>query len=202
MNPEEVTTKSAAINARRDTESFTQMVSAFCRHETPTLPPHDPPADLDDMDCLRLLTTRAEPPTHVVSYANRLLTRPPESLTDSQRLVVWVVGAIRAGEQLLTAVAVRDKLLTLWQKTTAKPEQQTHHLHRLDWELIDGKWTRVTKAEIYGWCPVNTETGEVELDDFNQFDDNLKELLDGWTWQRFTLIPSTTPTETTCTESP
>ena len=65
-------------------------------------------------------------------------------------------------------------------------------LHRYDFENQDGKMVRVRKDEIYAWVPVNTKTGEVDMDDVHQFDDELEELHGRWKWMRFalTLSPS------------
>lgn len=60
-------------------------------------------------------------------------------------------------------------------------------LHRYDFEEVDGNLVRVRRDEIYVWTPVNTETGEVELDDIRRFDDELEPLTDGREWRRFTM---------------
>lgn len=63
-------------------------------------------------------------------------------------------------------------------------------LWRRDYDNKDGKMVRVTKYEIYGWLPVNTLTGEVEMDSLHSFDDSLRELRPEWEWRRFTLTPT------------
>lgn len=60
-------------------------------------------------------------------------------------------------------------------------------IHRFDYEKADGKWVRVRKEEIYGWAAVNTITGEVELEEFKKYDDELCTLAPPWEWRRFTL---------------
>ena len=69
-------------------------------------------------------------------------------------------------------------------------EQSAVTLHRYDYDEINGKLVRVRRNELYVWCPVNTETGEVDLDEPQQFDDCLRRLVTGWEWKRFTLTPS------------
>ena len=63
-------------------------------------------------------------------------------------------------------------------------------LHRFDYEDQDGKSVRVRKDEIYAWAAVNTKTGEVELGDIHECDDELQQLCPGWEWKRFTLTLS------------
>ena len=67
------------------------------------------------------------------------------------------------------------------------------NIHRYDYEDIGMFVERVRRDEIYGWLPVNTETGEVEMNDFQRFDDELRTLAQGWEWMRFTMKPSTPP---------
>ena len=63
-------------------------------------------------------------------------------------------------------------------------------LHRFDYENQDGQMVKVRKDEIYVWAAVNTDTGEVELDDIPIFDDQLSTLNHPWRWERFTLTLS------------
>lgn len=67
-------------------------------------------------------------------------------------------------------------------------------LHRHDYENIDGKMVRVQRDEIYIWAAVNTETGEVDLEDVQQYNDDLRMLDKGWEWKRFTMITTPSPT--------
>jgi len=68
-------------------------------------------------------------------------------------------------------------------------------LFRYDYELDSDGYSseRVVKDQIYGWCAVNTDTGEVDLEDFRQFDDELEELTNGWEWKKFNLTLSEDP---------
>lgn len=63
-------------------------------------------------------------------------------------------------------------------------------MHRYDYDTVDGKMVEVKCDEIYAWAAVDTKTGEVELGDIRQFDDNLEPLALGWKWVRFTMTPS------------
>ena len=56
---------------------------------------------------------------------------------------------------------------------------------------------RVHSDEVYGWAAVKIETGEVNLESFQQFNDELCKSADGWEWKRFTLTlsDSTEPTD-------
>jgi len=67
----------------------------------------------------------------------------------------------------------------------------TPTLFRIDYDEVDGKLVRTVNSEIYAWLPVNTETGEVELEMLRKFDDQLTELDAPWQWVRFILTPST-----------
>lgn len=62
------------------------------------------------------------------------------------------------------------------------------NLHRYDYENQNGEMKRVRKDEIYAWAAVKAETGEVDMDDLRQFDDELEPLASGWEWHKFTLI--------------
>jgi DUF1365 family protein len=62
------------------------------------------------------------------------------------------------------------------------------NLHRYDYETQNGERHRVRKDEIYAWVAVQTETGEVDLDDIRQWDDDLEPLAQGWEWRKFNLI--------------
>jgi hypothetical protein len=62
------------------------------------------------------------------------------------------------------------------------------NLHRYDYKTQNGKRHRVRKDEIYAWAAVQTETGEVDLDDIRQFDDELESLAPGWEWRKFNLF--------------
>jgi len=42
--------------------------------------------------------------------------------------------------------------------------------------------------DLHLWAGVFTKTGEVEMDDFRDSEDDLDELIDGWKWQRFRLV--------------
>lgn len=63
-------------------------------------------------------------------------------------------------------------------------------LYRYDYENQDGKIVRVRNDEIYAWAVVNTTTGEVDLGEVCEFDDDLRELCPGWEWMRFNLTLS------------
>jgi len=58
-------------------------------------------------------------------------------------------------------------------------------LHTYGYDTVDGNLVRVRRDEIYFWSPVNMETGEVELEQFN---DNLKPILEPWKWQKFKMV--------------
>ena len=45
-------------------------------------------------------------------------------------------------------------------------------------------------SEIYVWAVVDTETGEVGLDDIHRFDDGLYSLNAPYEWRRFTMTLS------------
>lgn len=64
------------------------------------------------------------------------------------------------------------------------------NIHRYKYEHPNGHAMRVRSDEVYGWAAVKTETGEVDLESFQQFDDELRKLTDGWEWRRFTLTLS------------
>ena len=127
MTPTELDQKSQEINARRAAECFAQHIKGHTDYEPPANPPTEMSPDLDDMECLRLLTTAEDQlscPASVGNYVNRLKTRAPENLTDMQRLVIWADGALRAGERLITLVSIRDKQLLFAKQTAVKQQQR------------------------------------------------------------------------------
>ena len=60
-------------------------------------------------------------------------------------------------------------------------------LFRTDYKDVDGIMKSFKTNEIYVWCAVNKSTGEVELEDVRQFDDELDRLNGDWKWQKFYL---------------
>ena len=72
-------------------------------------------------------------------------------------------------------------------ETLRRREGITMQLHRYDYDEIDGKMVRVRRDEIYVWSPVNMETGEVSMEEPQQFNDGLRPLAKGWEWKRFTM---------------
>ena len=63
-------------------------------------------------------------------------------------------------------------------------------LHRYDYKYEDGTLVKFRSSEVYVWCVVDTETGEVELDDIHRFDDRLFPLDAPYEWRRFTMTLS------------
>ena len=60
-------------------------------------------------------------------------------------------------------------------------------IFRRDYAKVDGKFVSVRSDRVYGWAPLNTETGEVDLESFHEFDDELFELSEPWEWREFNL---------------
>ena len=75
--------------------------------------------------------------------------------------------------------------------------QKLMNIHRYKYEHPKGYPMRVHSDEVYGWAAVKIETGEVNLESFQQFNDELCKSADGWEWKRFTLTlsDSTEPTD-------
>lgn len=65
----------------------------------------------------------------------------------------------------------------------------TPALHRYDYVEVGGKRERTRVDKVYVWAAVHTPTGEVELDDVREFDDQLKDLVEGFEWRKFRMIP-------------
>lgn len=63
-------------------------------------------------------------------------------------------------------------------------------LHRYDYDELDGKLVRVRKDVLYAWAAVNLNTGEVDIEDVRQYDDELEVLNPGWEWVKFNLVPA------------
>ena len=55
----------------------------------------------------------------------------------------------------------------------------------------DGEEVRVVKENPYAYFPVKIETGEVDIDGAEQFEDGLHSLVLGWEWKK--LFLSLTP---------
>jgi hypothetical protein len=72
---------------------------------------------------------------------------------------------------------------------TVEEKLDTMKLHRYDFEIRDGKMVQVKKDELYVWAPVHTASGLVELEGVQEYDDELKDLVAGWEWRKFILIP-------------
>lgn len=53
---------------------------------------------------------------------------------------------------------------------------------------INGKLVPVPQNEIYLWAPVHTETGEVSVDDIEQFDTIREPIEFPWKWQKFKMV--------------
>ena len=60
------------------------------------------------------------------------------------------------------------------------------NLWRRDFEVRDQRFEEVT-CKPYIYAPVNYETGEVDLDSPQRFDDALYELATPWVWRKFRL---------------
>ena len=52
----------------------------------------------------------------------------------------------------------------------------------------DGKVVRVESPDLFVWVAVRLSTGEVDMGEINQFNDDLSKLVRGWEWRRFRLI--------------
>ena len=52
---------------------------------------------------------------------------------------------------------------------------------------IDGKWVETTFPDLTVWAAVNMETGEVDLGNISDTDDDLPRLMPQWRWLEFTL---------------
>jgi len=63
-------------------------------------------------------------------------------------------------------------------------------LHRYDYKDEGGTLMKFRSSEIYVWAVVDTETGEVGLDDIHRFDDGLYSLNAPYEWRRFTMTLS------------
>ncbi len=58
------------------------------------------------------------------------------------------------------------------------------NLWRTDYEVRNDRYERVT-CKPFVYAAVNYETGEVEMDDLQQFDDQLPQLATPWVWRKF-----------------
>jgi len=61
-------------------------------------------------------------------------------------------------------------------------------LHKYEYRQIDGKPQKVKQETIHIWVPVKTATGEVELDNIHEYDDELEDLADGWEWRKLQIV--------------
>jgi hypothetical protein len=69
-------------------------------------------------------------------------------------------------------------------------------LWRRSYEERDGKMIGVESADLFVWAAVNNTTGEVEMGGIQPYDDDLDEdLVEGWEWKRFWLIPDNSAEE-------
>ena len=62
-------------------------------------------------------------------------------------------------------------------------------LYRIDYQSVDGKLVEVKTTSLFVWAVVDTETGQVYIDDIKEFDDELKRLSSGYEWRKFRLVP-------------
>jgi len=61
-------------------------------------------------------------------------------------------------------------------------------LHTYGYEKVNNNLMRVRQDEIYVWVPTHTETGEVSMDDIEQFYTSLKPIGLPWKWQKFKMV--------------
>jgi hypothetical protein len=65
----------------------------------------------------------------------------------------------------------------------------TPPLFRIDYQSVDGKLAEVRTTSLFVWAAVDTETGQVYVDDIKEFDDELNKLSSGYEWRKFRLFP-------------
>ena len=70
-----------------------------------------------------------------------------------------------------------------------KAASNTPPLYRTEYQSVDGRLVEVKTTNLFVWAAIDTETGQVYVDDIKEFDDELKKLSSGYEWRKFRLVP-------------